>query len=277
MKIRFAHPAQPATSALAGSASRSARSSTRSIPTTPTRASRPTTWAACRRGAASSTASSGTIVLDKEAGSGTLDVKIDADVDRLRPRQAEHARASGRDVRRGEVSRPRPTPASSRSSKNGAPTEVDGTLTLHGVTQAGEAEDRQLPVQAASDEARRKSAARTRPARSTATTSASTGARSTASSMDVKLQIQVEALKADRSTAGGNSLDTGRSRSRALASDDFSDADCLACAARSPSIEHASAATTNTKPTHGMKRGATTRPRARADRRADRAAEISHR
>ena len=81
------------------------------------------------------TKTSGTIVYDKEAGSGTLDITIDpASVDTGHDKLNEHVR-TGPDML--DVKK---YPTATYTGKlarfvNGAPTEVDGTLTLHGVSK----------------------------------------------------------------------------------------------------------------------------------------------
>jgi polyisoprenoid-binding protein YceI len=78
---------------------------------------------------------SGTIVYDKEAGSGTLDITIDpASVDTGHDKLNEHVR-TGPDML--DVKKYPTATYSGKLSKfvNGAPTEVDGTLTLHGVSK----------------------------------------------------------------------------------------------------------------------------------------------
>jgi polyisoprenoid-binding protein YceI len=78
--------------------------------------------------------SSGTIVLDKEAGTGSVDIKIDAaSLDFGHDKLNEHAK--GTDL--FDVAKfPTATYTGKLAAfKNGAPTEVDGQLTLHGVTK----------------------------------------------------------------------------------------------------------------------------------------------
>jgi polyisoprenoid-binding protein YceI len=81
------------------------------------------------------TKTSGTIVYDKEAGSGTLDITIDpASVDTGHDKLNDHVR-TGPDML--DVKK---YPTATYTGKlarfvNGAPTEVDGTLTLHGVSK----------------------------------------------------------------------------------------------------------------------------------------------
>jgi polyisoprenoid-binding protein YceI len=78
---------------------------------------------------------SGTIVYDREAGSGTLDVTIDtASVDFGHDKLNEHVRTGGDMLDTGKY------PTATYTGKlakfvDGAPTEVDGTLTLHGVSK----------------------------------------------------------------------------------------------------------------------------------------------
>lgn len=78
--------------------------------------------------------SSGTVVLDKEAQTGTIDVKIDAaSVDFGNDKLNEHAKGP-------EIFDTAKFPQATYTGKltgfkNGAPTEVDGTLQLHGVSK----------------------------------------------------------------------------------------------------------------------------------------------
>ena len=78
---------------------------------------------------------SGTVVLDREAGSGTLDVTIDAtSIDMGHDKLNEHIKADAAMLDTKKF------PTATYSGKltkfiNGAPTEVDGTLTLRGVSK----------------------------------------------------------------------------------------------------------------------------------------------
>ena len=78
--------------------------------------------------------SSGTIVLDKEKSSGSVDVTIDASsIDFGHPKLNEHAKSA-------EMFDVEKYPTATYKGplvkfKDGAPTEVDGQLTLHGVTK----------------------------------------------------------------------------------------------------------------------------------------------
>jgi polyisoprenoid-binding protein YceI len=81
------------------------------------------------------TRTSGTIVYDKEAGSGTLDITIDpASVDTGHDKLNDHVR-TGPDML--DVKKYPTATYTGKLAKfvNGAPTEVDGTLTLHGVSK----------------------------------------------------------------------------------------------------------------------------------------------
>ena len=81
------------------------------------------------------TKTSGTIVYDKEAGSGTLDITIDpASVDTGHGKLNDHVR-TGPDML--DVKKYPTATYTGKLAKfvNGAPTEVDGTLTLHGVSK----------------------------------------------------------------------------------------------------------------------------------------------
>ena len=78
--------------------------------------------------------SSGTIVLDKEKASGTVDITIDASsIDFGHPKLNEHAKSAEMfDVEKFPTATFKGTLA---KFKNGAPTEVQGQFTLHGVTK----------------------------------------------------------------------------------------------------------------------------------------------
>jgi polyisoprenoid-binding protein YceI len=81
------------------------------------------------------TRTSGTIVYDKEAGSGTLDVTIDpASIDTGHEKLNDHVR-TGPDML--DVKKYPTAQYTGKLAKfvNGAPTEVDGTLTLRGVSK----------------------------------------------------------------------------------------------------------------------------------------------
>ena len=76
---------------------------------------------------------SGTIVLDKDKGAGTVDVTVDAaSIDFGNPKLNEHAKS-------GEMFDVAKYPTATYKGtltgfKNGVPTKVDGQFTLHGVT-----------------------------------------------------------------------------------------------------------------------------------------------
>lgn len=78
--------------------------------------------------------SSGSVTLDKEAGAGTVDIQIDvASIDFGNDKLNEHATSP-------EMFDTAKFPTATYKGKlagfkNGAPTEVDGTLTLHGVSK----------------------------------------------------------------------------------------------------------------------------------------------
>ena len=78
--------------------------------------------------------SSGTIVLDRDKGAGTVDITVDAaSIDFGMPKLNEHAKS-------GEMFDVAQFPTATYKGKlagfkNGAPTEVDGEFTLHGVTK----------------------------------------------------------------------------------------------------------------------------------------------
>src|SRR5262249_42396249 len=78
--------------------------------------------------------SSGTIVLDKDKGAGTVDITIDAtSIDFGLPKLNEHVKSAEMfDVEKFPTATYQGTLA---KFKDGAPTEVDGQLTLHGVTK----------------------------------------------------------------------------------------------------------------------------------------------
>lgn len=78
---------------------------------------------------------SGTVVLDREAGSGTLDVTIDAaSIDLGHDKLNEHIKS---DAAMLDVKKYPTATYTGKLTKfvNGAPTEVDGTLTLRGVSK----------------------------------------------------------------------------------------------------------------------------------------------
>ncbi len=78
--------------------------------------------------------SSGTIVYDKDKGAGTVDITVDtASINFGNPKLNEHAKSSPT-CSMSPSTRPRPTRARSTNFKNGAPTQVQGQFTLHGVT-----------------------------------------------------------------------------------------------------------------------------------------------
>jgi polyisoprenoid-binding protein YceI len=78
--------------------------------------------------------SSGTIVLDKEAGTGTVNISVDtASIDFGHAKLNEHTKSPEMfDVQKYPTATYKGTLA---GFKNGAPTEVRGELTLHGVTR----------------------------------------------------------------------------------------------------------------------------------------------
>jgi polyisoprenoid-binding protein YceI len=77
---------------------------------------------------------SGTIVLDKAKGSGSVDVTVDtASIDFGHPKLNEHAKSAEMfDVAKYPTAIYKGTLT---NFKNGAPTQVDGQFTLHGVTK----------------------------------------------------------------------------------------------------------------------------------------------
>jgi polyisoprenoid-binding protein YceI len=78
--------------------------------------------------------SSGTIVLDREAGTGTVDISVDAaSIDFGQAKLNEHAKSAEMfDVQKYPTATYQGKLA---DFKNGSPTEVRGELTLHGVTR----------------------------------------------------------------------------------------------------------------------------------------------
>jgi polyisoprenoid-binding protein YceI len=78
--------------------------------------------------------SSGTVVLDREAGTGTVDIKVDAgSIDFGQAKLNEHVKSAEMlDVQKYPTATYKGTLT---NFKNGAPTEVHGELTLHGVTR----------------------------------------------------------------------------------------------------------------------------------------------
>jgi polyisoprenoid-binding protein YceI len=78
--------------------------------------------------------SSGTIVLDRAAGTGTVDITVDTDsIDFGNPKLNEHAKS-------GEMFDVTKYPTATYKGKlagfqNGVPTKVEGEFTLHGVTK----------------------------------------------------------------------------------------------------------------------------------------------
>lgn len=78
--------------------------------------------------------SSGTIVLDKAAGTGTVEITVDtASIDFGNPKLNEHVKSAEMfDVQKYPTAVYKGTLTNFR---NGAPTEVHGELTLHGVTK----------------------------------------------------------------------------------------------------------------------------------------------
>jgi polyisoprenoid-binding protein YceI len=78
--------------------------------------------------------SSGTIVIDKDKGSGTVDITIDAaSIDFGHAKLNDHAKSPEMfDVAKFPTATYKGTLA---KFKDGAPTEVEGQLTLHGVTK----------------------------------------------------------------------------------------------------------------------------------------------
>ncbi|MGP8033495.1 MAG: YceI family protein [Steroidobacteraceae bacterium] len=78
--------------------------------------------------------SSGTIVLDKEAGTGTVDITVDtSSIDFGHAKLNEHVKSAEMlDVQKYPTATYKGTFS---NFKNGTPTEVHGELTLHGVTR----------------------------------------------------------------------------------------------------------------------------------------------
>ncbi|MDB6158211.1 MAG: polyisoprenoid-binding protein [Gammaproteobacteria bacterium] len=78
--------------------------------------------------------SSGTIVIDKDKGAGTVDITVDAaSIDFGHAKLNEHAKSAEMfDIEKFPTATYKGTLA---KFKDGAPTEIDGQLTLHGVTK----------------------------------------------------------------------------------------------------------------------------------------------
>ncbi|HEV7447616.1 MAG TPA: YceI family protein [Steroidobacteraceae bacterium] len=78
--------------------------------------------------------SSGTIVIDKDKGAGTVDITVDAaSIDFGLAKLNEHAKSAEMfDIEKFPTATYKGTLA---KFKDGAPTEIDGQLTLHGVTK----------------------------------------------------------------------------------------------------------------------------------------------
>ena len=78
--------------------------------------------------------SSGTIVLDRQAGAGTVDITVDtASIDFGMPKLNEHAKSAEMfDVEKYPTATYK---GRLTSFKNGVPTEIEGEFTLHGVTR----------------------------------------------------------------------------------------------------------------------------------------------
>jgi polyisoprenoid-binding protein YceI len=78
--------------------------------------------------------SSGTIVIDKDKGAGTVDITVDAaSIDFGHAKLNDHAKSAEMfDVEKFPTAIYKGTLA---KFKDGAPTEIDGQLTLHGVTK----------------------------------------------------------------------------------------------------------------------------------------------
>ena len=126
------------------------------------------------------TDTAGKVVLDREANTGTVDITIDtASVNTGEADLDKHLK--GGDFFDVEKFPTATYKGKLAKFKDGAPTEVQGDLTLHGVTQARDAHDTFVQVHAASHEENRVLRRGCAPARSIARTSASAGARTLAS------------------------------------------------------------------------------------------------
>ena len=80
------------------------------------------------------TKTSGSIVMDKEAGTGTVAINIDASsVDLGNEKLEQHVRSP--DMLDAQKFRTATYKGKLAAFKNGAPTEVQGELTLHGITK----------------------------------------------------------------------------------------------------------------------------------------------
>ena len=102
--------------------------------------------------------SSGTIVLDKDKSTGTVDITVDtSSIDFGHEKLNEHAKTPDMfDVAKFPTATYKGTLA---NFKNGAPTEVEGEFTLHGVTKPLTLKINQFLCKPNPDDARRKSAA----------------------------------------------------------------------------------------------------------------------
>jgi polyisoprenoid-binding protein YceI len=78
--------------------------------------------------------SSGTVVIDKDKGAGTVDITVDAaSIDFGHAKLNEHAKSAEMfDVEKFPTATLKGTLA---KFKDGAPTEIDGQLTMHGITK----------------------------------------------------------------------------------------------------------------------------------------------
>src|SRR5688572_4742360 len=140
---------------------------------------------------------SGTIVLDREAKTGTVDIKIDtASVDVGHDKLATHLKSSEAgmlDVAKFPTATYKGTLA---KFKDGAPTEVQGELTLHGVTKPVTLTIRSFKCMPHPMNKKEFCGADVAGTFNREDFGISFG-KSFGFKMDVKLAIQVEALKAD--------------------------------------------------------------------------------
>jgi polyisoprenoid-binding protein YceI len=139
---------------------------------------------------------SGTVVLDREAGSGTLEVTIDAaSIDLGNDKLNEHIKADAAMLDTKKF------PTATYSGKltkfiNGAPTEVDGTLTLRGVSKPVTLKIAQFGCRPHPMQKKEVCGAHATGTINRADFGADYG-KAYGFKMDTKLDIQVEAMKAD--------------------------------------------------------------------------------
>jgi polyisoprenoid-binding protein YceI len=139
--------------------------------------------------------SSGTIVFDKQAGSGTLDVTIDAaSLDTGHDKLNTHVKSN--DAGMLDVAKYPTATYTGKLAKfvNGAPTEVDGTLTLHGVSKPVTLKIDHFGCRPHPMKAGKEVCGANATAQLDRSTFGVDWGKSYGFKMDVKLEIQVEAL-----------------------------------------------------------------------------------